>query len=194
LAEKAGPNLQQVQSTAGFGGQFWWAELPHETAMNKQDLPSGIVELTTPQASLGTFLVSAYLNRPQELTFNQRKYQIQLRPLRLYKSYSLHLLEFRHDKYPGTEIPKNFSSRVRLHDQKTGEDREVLIYMNNPLRYAGDTFYQASFDPDNQGTILQVVHNPSWLTPYLACVIVSIGLLLQFGIHLFGFTTKRAAK
>ena len=51
--------------------------------------------------------------------------------------FSLQLLKFHHDIYPGTDIPKNFSSRVRLQSLDTGENREVLIYMNNPLRYAG---------------------------------------------------------
>ena len=77
---------------------------------------------------------------------------------------------------PGTDIPKNFSSRVLLQRPETGEKREVLIYMNNPLRYAGETYYQSSFDPDDHGTILQVVHNPSWLTPYFSCVLVGVGL------------------
>ena len=63
--------------------------------------------------------------------------------------------------------------------------------MNNPLRYAGETYYQSGFDPDNRGTILQVVHNPSWLTPYLSCVLVGVGLLVQFATHLLGFAFKR---
>jgi hypothetical protein len=63
--------------------------------------------------------------------------------------------------------------------------------MNNPLRYAGETFYQASFDRDDQGTVLQVVHNPSWLTPYFSCVLVAAGLLVQFLTHLLGFVRKR---
>jgi hypothetical protein len=100
-------------------------------------------------------------------------------------------VDFRHDVYPGTEIPKNFSSRVRLMRPATGEDREVLIYMNNPLRYAGETYYQASFDTDNEGTILQVVKNPSWLAPYAACVLVSAGLVIQFMTHMLGFVRKR---
>jgi hypothetical protein len=36
--------------------------------------------------------------------------------------------------------------------------------MNNPLRYAGLTYYQASFDGEHT-TILEVVRNPSWLVP-----------------------------
>jgi hypothetical protein len=80
---------------------------------------------------------------------------------------------------------------VLLQRPDTGEQREVLIYMNNPLRYAGETYYQSGFDPDNRGTILQVVRNPSWVTPYLACVLVSAGLLVQFTSHLLRFAFKR---
>ena len=143
--------------------------------MDRGDMPSALVEIVTPQGQLGTLLVSAWLEQPQPFTFNDRTYELLLRPERFYLPFSLHLMEFHHDKYPGTDIPKNFSSRVRLQPPDNGEDREVLIYMNNPLRYEGETFYQASFDPDDDGSILQVVHNPSWLTPYFACVMVATG-------------------
>ena len=194
LSEKSVPGYEEIKTTAGFGSGLWWRSLPNETVMERRDMPSGIIELTTPQGSLGTFLISGFLTRPQQFNHNGRSYLMELRPERFYKPFSLHLVEFKHDKYPGTDIPKNFSSRVRLKRPETGEDREVLIYMNNPLRYAGDTYYQASFDPDDQGTILQVVHNPSWLTPYFACVIVAAGLIFQFLKHLIGFATKRKVK
>lgn len=191
LTEKPTAGYAEVTTTAGFGSGIWWRSLPHETEMDKRDMPSSIVELLTPQGSLGTFLVSAYLARPQEFTFQGRRYELLLRAERFYKPYSVRLVEFRHDKYPGTDIPKNFSSRVRVQRADTGEDREVLIYMNNPLRYAGETYYQASFDTDNQGTVLQVVRNPTWLTPYFACVLVGAGLVVQFLTHLAGFAAKR---
>lgn len=64
--------------------------------------------------------------------------------------------------------------------------------MNDPLRYAGETFYQSGYDEnDPKVTILQVVRNPGWLTPYFACVLVSLGLVVQFGMHLIEFTRKR---
>ena len=85
---------------------------------------------------------------------------------------------------------------MRVEDTKSKEAREVLIFMNNPLRYAGTTFYQAGFDPNNDRlqrkvTILQVVENPSWLTPYFSCVLVGAGLIIQFMSHLIGFAMKR---
>ena len=75
---------------------------------------SGIVELLAPQGSLGTYLVSSFLTRPQEMNYNGRTYELSLRPERYYKPFAVHLLEFKHAKYPGTDIPRNFSSRVRL--------------------------------------------------------------------------------
>jgi len=131
--------------------------------------------------------------RPAQ-TFQQagRSYVIAMRFSRSYKPFTLTLLKFSHDKYSGTEIPKNFSSRIRLETPAAKEDREVLVYMNNPLRYDGFTFYQASFEPGNDKvTVLQVVRNPSWLIPYIACTIMTLGLAWQFWIHLAAFIAKR---
>ena len=49
---------------------------------------------------------------------------------------------------------------------------------------------RAIADSDPRVTILQVVHNPSWLTPYFSCVLVAAGLIVQFMIHLIGFVRK----
>jgi hypothetical protein len=191
VEERTADAALPAAATQGTGGHATVKELPHVTEMDRRDVPSAVVELETPQGSLGTWLVSEYIDEPQTFTLNNRTYALAMRPLRNYKPYSIQLLKFQHDVYPGTDIPKNFSSRVMLQRPQTGEKREVLIYMNNPLRYSGETYYQSGFDPDNKGTILQVVHNPSWLTPYFSCVLVGVGLLVQFATHLFGFTFKR---
>ena len=191
LAQQSQPGYALVNTTAGLGSGMGWREVPRETGMNRIDMPSAIVEVVANGGSLGTFLVSGWLDQPQPFTFNHRSYEMLLRQERYYLPFSLHLIEFRHDKYPGTDIPKNFSSRVRLQNLENGEDREVRIFMNNPLRYAGETFYQASFDADDHGSVLQVVHNPGWLTPYLGCMLVATGLVIQFLSHLIPFLKRR---
>ena len=121
---------------------------------------------------------------------------------RYYEPFSLTLLKASHDNYKGTNLPKNFSSRVRIQNEETGEDREVLVYMNHPLRYGGLTFFQFQMAADKAklqpGMIptstLQVVRNPTWLTPYLACIMVGAGLTLQFMMHLLGFLKKQRNK
>ncbi len=191
LAQQPQPGYAPVKTTAGAGAGIWWRDVPRETEMNRMDMPSAIVEITSPKSSIGTFLVSGWLDRPQQFTCDGHTYELRLRQERFYLPFSLHLVEFRHDKYPGTDIPRNFSSRVRLQNPENHEDREVLIYMNNPLRYAGETFYQESFDADDHGSVLQVVRNPTWLTPYFSCVLVAIGLLIQFLSHLIPFLKRR---
>ncbi len=56
--------------------------------------------------------------------------------------------------------------------------------MNQPLRYDGKAFYQASFGKGDTLSILQVVQNPGWLLPYISCVLVAIGLIVHFSIAL----------
>ena len=116
-------------------------------------------------------------------------------------------IQFKHDVFQGTDTPKNYESVVRLTDPARNEDREVRIYMNAPLRrfeqdkgplgwlYNGETYYQSSFlNPRfaTKGTVLQVVRNPGWLMPYLSCVLVAGGMMVHFGINLFGFLQRRA--
>ena len=163
---------------------------PKVTSSELRDVPTLAVELKSDGGSLGRWLVSGYLGA-QSFNLANHTYQILLRPARHYQSFSLQLLNFNHAVYQGTDIPKDFSSRVRLLRPATGEDRETLIYMNNPLRYAGETFYQAGFDPDDAGTILEVVRNPGWLTPYLSCSLMGAGMAVQFLSHLIRFLKRR---
>ncbi len=164
------------------------------TSEQERDVPSAAIEiLPRDGGSLGTWLVSDALGAPQKFSCAGKEWVIVLRTARYYKPYSVTLQKFTHERYAGTEIPKNFASRVTLIDPERSVNRDVLIYMNHPLRYRGETFYQAGFEQNDKATILQVVHNPSFLAPYVACVIVAAGLLVQFGYHLVGFSRKRRA-
>lgn len=189
----AAPAAATPDATTGIGQRIGVTPLAVTYKQNERNLPAAFVELVAPEGSLGTWMVSAHPNMvPQRFEHGGRSWKIALRFERAYKPFSLTLLDFSHDRYAGTEIPKNFSSRVKLTTPEGRDDREVLIYMNNPLRYAGLTFYQASYDGENT-TVFQVVRNPSWLMPYLACGLMTLGLVIQFGIHLVGFVQKRRA-
>jgi hypothetical protein len=184
-----------TKATKGIGLNVDLTPLPITYKQDERNIPGAVVELVAGEGSLGTWLLSADPRMPpQRFEHAGRSYTIGLRFKRSYKPFSLTLLKFSHDRYSGTEIPKNFSSRIQLKTPDGRDDREVLIYMNNPLRYSGFTFYQASFEPGNDKvTILQVVRNPSWLIPYIACSVMTLGLLWQFWIHLVAFIAKRRA-
>ena len=129
----------------------------------------------------------------QEIGVNGAAYRMELRFKRTYKDYSLTLNHFRFDRYIGTNTPKNYSSDVVLRDPSRGVEREVRVWMNNPLRYAGDTIYQAGFDEvTEKATILQVVTNSGWMIPYVSCMLVGLGMLAHFGVVLVRFIRRRA--
>jgi len=158
---------------------------------NDRNQPAATVSLLQNGTPIGTCSLAAGFPRPVNLQGAGKSYQIVLRPKRFYKPFNIQLLEFRHDRYAGTEIAKNFSSRIRLMDPAQHEDRESLIFMNNPLRYRGYTFFQAGFENNDTTTILQVAQNPSWLVPYISCALIVFGMLLQFGMHLVSFVRRR---
>jgi hypothetical protein len=197
-------------------------------SMDDKNVPTALIELSTPNSSLGAWVVSDWtddaqmieairenyeqqlggqmteeivkdLTVPQSVVTDGKKFAFALRPERNYFPFSLTLLKATHTVYEGTDIPKDFRSRVQLQNPRTGENREVEISMNHPLRYAGLTFYQYQMDAGQAASlagrtpssVLQVVHNPGWLTPYLGCGMVAAGLVVQFMFHLVGFITKR---
>jgi hypothetical protein len=180
-----------VLATAGVGRQILVAPQPITYRSDEKNLPAAWVEIAAADRSLGVFLVSPQLERPDEFTHEGRTWRLALRARRIYQPHSLTLLAFTHERYAGTEIPKNFASRLRLNTPDGRDDREVVISMNNPLRHGGLTFYQSGFANNDRTSVLQVVRNPSWLFPYIACLLMSLGLLVQFGLHLVGFVSRR---
>ena len=182
-------------ATEGVGPNVTLIPLAKTNKPDEMNEPASVIELYTAQGSLGTWLVQPNLHE-QTVELDNQVWRIALRFERTYHPFSVKLLKTTHEVYRGTDIPKNFQSRVQIDNPKSGEHREVDIYMNNPLRYGGLTFYQYQMGRDqvndSLGTsALQVVKNPSWLTPYVGCGLVAAGLLVQFLSHLVGFIKKR---
>ncbi|CAN5598253.1 cytochrome c biogenesis protein CcsA [soil metagenome] len=184
------------KATAGFGKGIVAAPEARVSGTDggMVDMASAYVTLSANGQDLGKYLLSYFFDGGQEVHVGGKTYLISLRFMRYYKPYSMTLLKFSHDKYLGTEMAKNFASRIRLVDPTKGVDREVLIRMNEPLRYAGETYYQASFKPDDKTTILQVVHNPAWTMPYIACVVGALGMVIHFGMMLIASLRKRSSR
>jgi hypothetical protein len=219
-------------TTNGVAVNFDFHQDAETKTMDEKNVPTALIEIVGANGSLGDWVVSdwtaddamirelqesytqqqlgadmvkgivAQLVVPQSVFVDGKKFTFALRPERIYHPFSLTLLRTTHTIYPGTDIPKDFRSRVQLKNPQTGENREVEISMNHPLRYAGLTFYQYQMDASDMAqqaglaplSALQVVRNPAWLTPYLGCALVAAGLVTQFMFHLVGFISKRKTK
>ena len=112
-----------------------------------------------------------------------KTYRVELRNARTFLPYSVRCVDCESDYYPGTTIPKNYASTLHVVDPERGRDWTEKLAMNDPLRYRGLAFFQSGIDARNsppRWTILQVVRNPGWLLPYISCVIVVVGMAVQF--------------
>ena len=96
--------------------------------------------------------------------------------------FKIKLNDFIGKKYPGTEKSySSYESKVTVIDSTKTFDAH--IYMNHILDYKGFRFFQASFDPDEKGTVLSVNHD------YWGTLITYIGyFLLFFGMMAIMFT------
>ncbi len=205
---------EENPATEGIGRSYVAEEARHTAGADTDgqvDTAAAYVRLTAKNAaanSLGTHMLAV----PRWLQVNDKAfeflgvdtvnvgghpYDIALRFRRNYKPYSLRLKDVRFDKYMGTETAKNYSSEVHLVDPSRHVDRDVKIWMNNPLRFAGETFYQSGFHvrPNSfvECTVLQVVKNTGWMIPYVACMIVAAGMLAQFSVVLLRFLNRRSS-
>ena len=196
---------------AGFGERLYVARAREVSgATGERNAPAVDVELLdrTSGASLGRYMLSIWFypnfvnqiwDMPTTVRYKERAYELYFRNRRepaITESgspYAVTLLDFVHERYEGTQTPKDFSSEIRLVNEGDGIDRELRIWMNNPLRYAKRTFYQSGYLPDDEGTVLQVVRNDSWMIPYLSCMIVFIGMAAQFGLSLKRMRKREAS-
>ena len=186
--------LEKRDSMQAHGDGRRFALIPQSQAAGVEgsdvDTPGAYDELLHDGESLGVWLLHVALERTQRIEIEGKPWLIELRFERQYRPFSVHLHEFRHDKFIGTDKPRNFSSLVTVDDPRTGEHRRSLIKMNAPMRYDGHTFYQASFLQGDTGTVLQVVRNPGWALPYISCLLVSAGMMAHFGTALWTFLRK----
>jgi ResB-like family len=91
----------------------------------------------------------------------------------------------------GTEQPTKFASHVRLTDQSQGiHDQPLTTSMNQPFTHRGFTFYQSRYaaipdphtgEPTGQfQSVLQVGTDPARPIKYAGCMVIVLGIFVQF--------------
>ncbi|MDZ4851466.1 MAG: cytochrome c biogenesis protein CcsA [Pirellulaceae bacterium] len=201
-----GEGLQWIaEPTEKFGGAV-------EKRENNQ---SAYVEITDRESHkvIGTYLLVSLFNdnsakslgmRPdllEDFQVNGKTISMGLRNRRTYKDYNVNLKEAQRVNYSGTQMVRDYSSFVHFSDSSDKDILDARIWMNNPVRYRGETFYQSGFYPagseifegqklPRDTTVLQVVTNAGWLMPYIACAFAGLGMLAHFGGTFLRFASR----
>lgn len=130
----------------------------------------------------------AGINSLLKLFSDQSVYVIAYANRRIDLGFPLKLKEFKIGRYQGTMRAASYSSVVVLPD-----GGETEISMNEPLKLSGFTFYQASFQEDENkkpvASVLSVNRDPGRWIKYLGCLLIVAGT-----VHLFYFNRKSGKK
>ena len=200
---QVGPHADN-QATAGLGQSFLAVATKSASGADVDaaaDRASAYVEIikrgseSTEDQSLGVYLVSQTVfenGYADTIKVADKDYQIGLRYKTIYKPYSLSLKDTRAEYYVGTDIPSWFSSDFVINDVESGISSDQTIWMNNPLRYRDETFYQVRYsvgDDKTEYSGIQIVKNKGWMIPYVCCMFVVVGLVVQFQQSLSKFLT-----
>ena len=90
--------------------------------------------------------------------------------------FKLELVKFTLTRYPGSDSPSSYESDLLVHVD--GATREERVFMNNVLDVKGYRFFQASYDPDEKGTVLSVSRDVAGRTvTYVGYTLLLLGLL-----------------
>ncbi|MCA9037048.1 MAG: cytochrome c biogenesis protein CcsA, partial [Planctomycetaceae bacterium] len=185
------PN-DEIQTETGLGSFAAAVEIPAVTGMDDTNDESAVyVDVIDKKTSevKSTILVAQNVSElrsvpiAEQVSFDGKDYRFYLRFQRNYRPYEVELLDVSRTDYVGSSTPRDYRSTIAILNPETGAKEEFTLWMNNPLRYQGETFYQSGYNKLEDGTeatTLSVVRNSGWMLPYIACMIVSFGMFAQF--------------
>lgn len=145
------------------------------------------------------FIITGASFYPFTIRDGDRVFTVDMRKRLWPMPFEVKLDTFLAEFHPGTSRPAKFISDIRR--VENGQESKVRIQMNEPMRYEGYTFFQASYGPtgalpgDKMYSVFEVVKNPADHWPEYSLYIVAFGMLVTFltklGGHLSASSRKR---
>ena len=184
------PNFQFVIPEPALRGRFDIVKADPQSGVQQNAL---LLEVSSMgEASKVTLLGGkGFTADPKKISVGGLDFYLQYGSLPLELPFSIRLNDFIAEKYPGTE--KSYASFMSKITVEESPPFDYNIYMNHILDHKGYRFFQASFDPDEKGTILSVNHDwwGTWIT-YIGYFLLYLSMI---GIFFIGKTRfKELAK
>lgn len=144
------------------------------------------------------FILAGASFQPFSYRLGERVFTIDMHKRLWPMPFTLKLDQFTAAFHPGTMMASKFVSKVTR--AEGGSEAKATIQMNEPMRYEGLTFFQASYGPLGAGpgqkmySIFEIVKNPADQWPKYSLIIVAIGMAVTFLIKLVSFIVGGARK
>lgn len=130
------------------------------------------------------FLLAGASFHPFTFRHEDRVFTVDMRKRLWPMPFTVKLDRFTADFHPGTMRPSKFVSEITRIEN--GGEAKVTIQMNEPMRYEGLTFFQASYGPPGAGpgqkmySVFEIVRNPADKWPEYSLYIVAFGMAVTF--------------
>ncbi len=144
------------------------------------------------------FILAGASFHPFTVEQGERTFTVDMRKRLWPMPFTLKLDEFTAAFHPGTMKPSKFVSKITR--VENGGEAKVTIQMNEPMRYEGLTFFQASYGPPGAGpgqkmySVFEVVKNPADKWPEYSLYVVTFGMLVTFLTKLGGYLAASSRK
>ncbi len=169
-----------------------------ELISRKTDKPIATLLLSQERNDVSKVYTTILDDELESVDIDGAEFKVALRFRQLRKPYDVYLKDVERITYSGVETPRDFSSRIVITSRETGASQEGKTWMNNPIRYQGETFYQSRYNklPSDGGMVettgLQVVKNAGWVVPYISCMMVFVGMFAHFGGTFSRFASRHS--
>ncbi|MEM7475185.1 MAG: cytochrome c biogenesis protein CcsA, partial [Planctomycetota bacterium] len=154
----------------------------------ESDQPLGTYLLTQDRNDRGQMFAGLMSDQRETAEIDGRSFEMAIRYRQERKPYDVYLKDVERINYSGSATARDYSSVIVITDRETGVSQEDKAWMNNPIRYRGETFYQSRYNKipiSDERTIettgLQVVANAGWVIPYVCCMMAFWGMAAHFG-------------
>ena len=144
------------------------------------------------------FILAGASFHPYTVRADDRVFTVDMRKRLWPMPFTVQLDKFTAAFHPGTMKPSKFVSKITRIEN--GSEAKVTIQMNEPMRYEGLTFFQASYGPpgampgQKMYSVFEVVRNPADKWPEYSLYIVAFGMLVAFLTKLIIFLIGQARK
>lgn len=144
------------------------------------------------------FIVAGASFHPFSVRHDDRIFTVDMRKRLWSMPFTVRLDEFTAAFHPGTMMASKFISKITRIEN--GGEAKVTIQMNEPMRYEGLTFFQASYGPQGAGpgqkmySVFEIVKNPADKWPEYSLYVVTFGMLVTFLIKFGSFLAANSRK
>jgi len=149
-----------------------------KTKNGKPEIATFMIDVNGEKSKVDLFSYAGDVSEIQRVTVGGVKIAMYLGARKIPVPFSIKLIDFELERYPGSMSPSSYSSDVELIDHSEGIDgMPYKIYMNHVLDHRNYRLFQSSYDQDEKGTVLSVNHDPGTWPTYIGYILLTLGML-----------------